>query len=134
MKQKRTLTLAGFSLALLAFAVLAQQVATKDEVLGDLQAAARGWEMIEQGALLIDVRSQEEYSAGHIEGSANIPHTEVDQIRALIGEDLSRPVVLYCRSGGRAGRVMSSLEDQGYTALFNATGWEALEATRPPSK
>jgi phage shock protein E len=133
-KQKRTLTLAGFSLALLAFAVLAQQVATKDEVLGDLQAAARGWEMIEQGALLIEVRSQEEYSAGHIEGSANIPHTEADQIRALIGEDLSRPVVLYCRSGGRAGRVMSSLEDQGYTALFNATGWEALEATRPSAE
>ena len=119
------------ALALVAFAVVAQQTASRSGIPGDVSVAARGWEMIDQGALLIDVRSPEEYSGGHIEGSVNIPHTEVDRIRDLIGEDRSREVVFYCRSGRRVGWVMDALEKEGYTGLFNATGWEALEATRP---
>jgi phage shock protein E len=117
---------------LLAGAVIAQQAAQKNGVLGDTTAAAQGWKMIERGALLIDVRSEQEYAQGHIENSLLIPHTELDRIVASIGPDLQRPVVLYCRSGRRASGVEAELEKMGYTDVFNATGWEALEATRPP--
>ena len=131
MNSNRIRTITIFTLFLLAFAVVAQQTATRDGVLGDTVAAAEGWEMIENGALLIDVRSGEEYAGGHIEDSTNIPHTQMDDIVELIGDDKDRPVVLYCRSGGRSGRVTAALQEMGYTAAFNATGWEALEATRP---
>jgi len=100
-------------------------------VKGDIAAATQAWEMIANGALLIDVRSAEEYAQGHIEGSINIPHTEVDRLAELIGDDLARPVVVYCRSGNRSGQAESALEKLGYTGVFNGTGFEALQATRP---
>lgn len=100
-------------------------------VKGDIAAATQAWEMIANGALLIDVRSAEEYAQGHIEGSINIPHTEVDRLAELIGDDLARPVVVYCRSGNRSGQAEAALEKLGYTGIFNGTGFEALQATRP---
>jgi rhodanese-related sulfurtransferase len=48
-----------------------------------------------------------------------------------IGEDRDRKVVMYCGSGKRVGRAISALEEEGYTGLFNATGLDALQATRP---
>lgn len=124
----------ALALMLVAFAAYAWQAAEQTGLKGDVVAAARGWEMIGNGALLIDVRSPEEYDQGHIEDSLLIPHTQMDDIVAAIGPDHDRPVVLYCRSGGRAGRVQTALEEMGYTGIFNATGWDALEATRPPAE
>jgi phage shock protein E len=98
---------------------------------GDVGAAQQAWVMIGQGALLIDVRSPEEFAAGSIEGAVNIPYTEVDRIAELIGDELGRRVVLFCRSGGRSGKALAALEDRGYTGLFNATGYTALQATQP---
>lgn len=102
-----------------------------EAVLGDRAAAEAAWPAIRAGALVLDVRSPEEFAAGHLEGAVNIPHTELDRITAAIGDDRDRPVILYCRSGGRAGRVLESLETLGYRNALNATGLEALEATRP---
>lgn len=124
----------ALALLLVGFAAYAWQATEQTELKGDVVAAAKGWEMIENGALLIDVRSQEEYDQGHIEGSTLIPHSELDAIVAAIGPDHDRQVVLYCRSGGRAGRVQTALQEKGYTGIFNATGWDALEATRPPAE
>ena len=98
---------------------------------GDVVAAREGWELIKQGALLIDVRSAGEYEGGHIEGSLNIPHSEIAALAETIGPELDRAVVFYCRSGGRAGRARKALEDLGYTGIFNASGYDALAATRP---
>ena len=98
---------------------------------GDVVAAAEGWALIKQGALLIDVRSADEYEGGHIEGSLNIPHSEIATLAEAIGPEKNRAVVFYCRSGGRAGRAQEALEDLGYTGIFNASGYDALVATRP---
>ena len=98
---------------------------------GDIVAAREGWELINQGALLIDVRSSGEYEGGHIEGSLNIPHSEIATLADAIGPEKDQAVVFYCRSGGRAGRAQEALEDLGYTGIFNASGYDALLATRP---
>lgn len=100
-------------------------------VLGDIAAATQAWEMISDGALVVDVRSAEEYADGHIEGAINIPHTQIDRIAELIGGDLARPVVVYCRSGNRSGQAEAALKKRGYTGVFNGTGLEALQATQP---
>jgi phage shock protein E len=104
---------------------------TATNINGDTIAASQGWVMIDQGALLIDVRSPDEHKSGHIEGSLNIPHTQVKALTDAIGPDKDRPVVLYCRSGHRAGVVQRQLEKMGYGNILNATGYEALMASRP---
>lgn len=98
---------------------------------GDPVIAKQAWPMIDQGALLIDVRTAEEFAAGHITGAINIPWQETDKLMDAIGPDLQRQVVVYCRSGNRSGKAMVVLQNKGYTGVFNATGYEAMKETRP---
>ncbi len=100
-------------------------------VSGDPVAARQAWPMIEQGALLIDVRTAEEFDQGHIDGALNIPFQETDQLMTAIGHDKQRQVVVYCRSGHRAGKAKQVLESNGYKRVFNASGYEALVLTKP---
>lgn len=98
---------------------------------GDPEAAKLAWPMIESGALLIDVRSEKEFAQGHLDGAVNIEWDETETLMAAIGTDKQRQVVIYCRSGNRSGKSMAVLESYGYTNIFNATGLDALNETRP---
>jgi len=98
---------------------------------GDPAIAENAWPMIESGALLVDVRSKEEFADGHVDGAVNIEWDKTDELIAAIGEDRQRAVVFYCRSGNRAGKAKTVLEDKGYNHIFNATGFSALRATEP---
>jgi phage shock protein E len=98
---------------------------------GDPEAAKQAWPMIEQGALVIDVRTKKEFTQGHIDGALNIPWQETDKLMSAIGTDKTRPVVVYCRSGNRSGKAKVVLETKGYTNIFNATGFEAMKETKP---
>jgi phage shock protein E len=75
-------------------------------------------QIVESGARLIDVRTAEEFSAGHIEGAVNIP---VQELPARIGELGAKndPIVVYCRSGARSGSAKRMLESAGYTKVFD---------------
>ena len=98
---------------------------------GNPEAAKQAWPMIESGALLVDVRSEEEFATGHLEGAININWDDTDALVAAIGMRQDRQVVFYCRSGNRAGRAITTLTEKGYSNIFNATGLEALKETRP---
>lgn len=98
---------------------------------GNPDAAKRAWPMIESGALLIDVRTAEEFAGGHLDGAINIPYEQIDALVAAIGDDKQRQVVLYCRSGNRVGKSINALQNRGYTDIYNATGLEALLETKP---
>lgn len=80
----------------------------------------------EEGALLLDVRTQEEWDEGHIEGAVLIPIDELPdrmgEIEGAAAGDKSKPIVVYCRSGGRAGRAKQSLLDAGYENVTNLGG------------
>ena len=97
----------------------------------DTQALAEAWRLIDDGALVIDVRSPEEYADGHLDGAVNVPHTETEALAAAIGGDHDRAVVLYCGSGRRAGIAQAALAERGYSAVHNGLGYQALEAARP---
>ena len=97
---------------------------------GDVEAAKKAWPMIENGALLVDVRSTTEFAEGHLEGAINIGWEKTDELIAAIGDDKQRQVVFYCRSGNRAGKSITRLAAMGYTNIFNATGLEALQETK----
>jgi rhodanese-related sulfurtransferase len=63
---------------------------------------------------LLDVREDDEWSAGHIDGAKHIP---LSQLPARLGElDRDRTVVTVCRSGGRAGKAAELLCGSGWTA------------------
>ncbi len=74
----------------------------------------------DQAAFVLDVRSPEEYASGHVPGAVNIPY---DQIASRIAEvPKDQDVVLYCRSGRRAGIAAEVLAGQGYTRLQHLEG------------
>ncbi len=61
--------------------------------------------------LILDVRSPEEYSAGHIVGSQNTPHEEVNGIAADLGS--YDKVYVHCKMGGRAKMASEALSNAG---------------------
>lgn len=86
----------------------------------------KAWSLIEQGALIIDVRTTEEYAAGHIANALHIPYQQIEQQFTQLEIRKDRPVVLYCRSGNRSGKAYATLENLGYSALHNGGGLKAL--------
>ncbi|MBN2353230.1 MAG: rhodanese-like domain-containing protein [Spirochaetales bacterium] len=69
------------------------------------------------GFHLIDVRTPEEYTAGHIPGAVNIP-IDVIAWNPPAAEKGER-IVVYCRSGARSGRARQTLLDLGFTDVVN---------------
>ena len=87
---------------------------------------------------VLDVRTPEEFVSGHVPGAVNIPY---DQIAARLAEvPKDKDVVLYCRSGRRAGMAGEVLAENGYTRLQHLQGdivaWQEqqrpLEVPRDP--
>lgn len=81
--------------------------------------------MIAAGAVVIDVRSPQEFKGGHFKGSKNIPldriQTEAQKIKAL-----DKPVVVCCASGMRSSQAKSILLNQGVKVVENGGGWSSL--------
>ena len=77
-------------------------------------------------ALILDVRTPEEFANGHVPGAINVPHTEVasrlDEIEGAVDDDPSRPVVVYCERGGRAGMAEAELLAAGFTQVLHLEG------------
>lgn len=73
------------------------------------------------GAVLIDVRTAEEYRDGHIDGSVNIPLDRISSVENIV-KDKSTPLYVYCLSGGRSGQAVSYLKQIGYTNVKNIGG------------
>lgn len=73
------------------------------------------------GAVLLDVRSKQEYIAGHIKGSKNIPLDEVAKVANLI-KDKATPIYVHCLSGGRSMQATGYLKRLGYQNVKNIGG------------
>lgn len=81
---------------------------------------------IEQQALIVDVRTPEEFSDGHYPGAINIPHESILDGLNQLGVTPGTLVILYCRSGNRSGQAEQALREKGFTEARNAGGLEAL--------
>ena len=75
----------------------------------------------ENNAVLLDVRTAQEYSQGHISGSINIPLDSLDKINKLVS-DKSVPLYVHGLSGARSGRAVSELKSMGYENVKNIGG------------
>jgi rhodanese-related sulfurtransferase len=74
--------------------------------------------LVAAGAVVVDVRTPQEFAAGHVPGAKNIPY---DQIRARAAEvgGPQTPVVLYCRTGRRSAIAIQTLKELGYEKLWD---------------
>jgi rhodanese-related sulfurtransferase len=72
--------------------------------------------------LILDVRTREEYAAGHIPSAVNIPHGELSGRLPELGADKADEVVVLCRGGTRAAFAEDVLARAGYTNLRDLEG------------
>ena len=81
-------------------------------------------DLIEAGAVVIDVREEGEYAEGHVPGAVNVPIRTLAQNLDKIPAD--QPVLVYCASGHRAGMALSNLQALGYDNVRSFPGgWTA---------
>ena len=96
---------------------------------------------------LIDARTADEFEAAHVTGAINVPHDQLADFDAQLPVEHDVPLVIYCRSGVRAGLLKAQLVERGYhnvrvlrgeqifwsggLAVFNCAATAALEADAP---
>lgn len=83
-------------------------------------------ELVQQGALILDVRSKGEYAGGHIKRSINI---SVDTLNNNLNKlkNKEQTIITCCASGMRSASAKSILKSQGYTKVYNGGGWSSLQ-------
>lgn len=73
-------------------------------------------------ALLIDVRTTEEYETGHIDGSSCIPLRDITNNPFSVCEDRDNPIILYCYKGYKSALAAQMLIDAGYSRIYTIPG------------
>ena len=72
--------------------------------------------------VLLDVRTKAEYDSGHILNAINISHEQILEDPELLAEYKDSQMVVFCRSGGRAGKVIQLLESIGFEDIIDIDG------------
>jgi rhodanese-related sulfurtransferase len=113
--------------ALLALAVAAYEFSrarSGGQAVGPTEAVR----LMNQGAVLVDVRSQAEFDSGHILDARHVPQDEVAQVAETLKRFKEKVVVVCCESGMRSGAAARVLQAQGFTKVVNLRG--GLQAWR----
>ena len=76
----------------------------------------------DDGHIIVDVRRQDEYDAGHIPGAILIPNESIDKERPKELPDLDQIILVYCRSGRRSKEASEKLAKMGYTNIYEFGG------------
>lgn len=80
--------------------------------------------LLDQGAVIIDVRQPEEFRGGHVAGSINIPLPDLDRRMKEI-KAFKKPIIACCATGNRSGMAASKLKGLGLEA-YNGGGWREV--------
>lgn len=140
-----TATQVALFLAAIAFGMCAKHEpglqAERAEVARPSQDPATARSLIASGAVVIDVRTADEFATGHLAMAVNLPVGELPgrlaEVDRLVGGDRTRPIVVYCAAGSRAARARTALEAAGYTNVVNGGGIDDLRTaddTRAPQE
>lgn len=78
--------------------------------------------MVEDAVVVLDVRTQEEYDAGHIPDALLLPDTELKQRAEELLPDKEQTILVYCRSGRRSASSAKLLVELGYTSVYDFGG------------
>lgn len=83
-------------------------------------------ELIKQGAIVLDVRSKEEFEGGHVKGALNIPVDVLSSNLKKLGNK-DTYIIACCASGSRSGMAKNILRAAGYDNVHNGGGWHSLQ-------
>lgn len=72
-----------------------------------------------EGAMIVDVRSPQEYREGHVDGAISIPEYKIKKEIENIILDKNQNIVVYCSSGGRSKKAQKQLKKLGYSQVYN---------------
>ena len=91
-----------------------------------------------QNPQILDVRSPEEFANEHIEKAINVNWNGEDFVRKACTYDKSKPVFVYCMSGGRSAKASEKLHELGFTQIYNLDGgilkWNSAGLDKPSDK
>ena len=76
----------------------------------------------DDGHIIVDVRRQDEYDAGHIPGAILIPNESIEKDRPKELPNLDQIILIYCRSGRRSKDASEKLANMGYTNIYEFGG------------
>ena len=97
---------------------IAAFIAAKFFLFRDL-SGARARELIDSGAVIIDVRTDGEYQHSHVESSINVPLHDIQNRIGEVVRDKKTVILLYCRSGNRSFMAKRILKKLGYNNVYN---------------
>ena len=86
------------------------------------QEEAKEMLLRDDGHIVVDVRRQDEYDAGHIPGAILIPNEDIGTVPLEELPNLDQIILIYCRSGNRSKQAAQKLFDMGYTNLYEFGG------------
>jgi rhodanese-related sulfurtransferase len=125
-KMKRLLLFAVTALLLLPACTSGGQVMDGDGMLNTYrqisQDEAKEMMLRDDGHVILDVRRQDEYDAGHIPGAILIPNESIDATPPAELPDFDQIILIYCRSGNRSKQAAQKLFDMGYTNIYEFGG------------
>ena len=84
--------------------------------------------LMNQNALVLDLRPAEAFAAGHLAGARNLPFEQIAQAGETLKKYKEKPVVVYCDTGTNSGPAARKLAEQGFTKAVNLRG--GIEAWR----
>ncbi len=84
-------------------------------------------QLVQDGALVLDVRTTAEFGGGHIKGSINVPLNKLPHYLPKI-KDKSKPLIVCCASGSRSAQAMGVLKYNAFTNIYDGGSWYRLNA------
>ena len=81
-------------------------------------------ELMERGAIIIDVRTPQEFKQGHVKKAINIPLSDISRSVEKIKQK-NKPVITCCRSGARSGNAAATLKSAGIE-VYNGGSWNSV--------
>ncbi|MDO6486567.1 rhodanese-like domain-containing protein [Colwellia sp. 6_MG-2023] len=124
----RVIKILALTLSLFTTAVLASEAPQISQ-----QSLLAALNSPQNSIVLLDVRTEAEYNAGHVAGAINISHDTIEENLAQLAQHKNSNIVIYCRSGRRTAIAIDVLAKNGFSNLQHLTGdmngW--LEAKLP---
>lgn len=106
---------------LLALLVIAYEVRARAQTF----AAASPQDVIRlmnQNALVLDIRPQEAFAGGHVNGARHMPSEQIAKAGETLKRQKDKPIIVYCESGTLAPAAVRTLAAQGFTKVFSLRG------------
>ena len=84
-------------------------------------------QLVNDGAIILDVRTSGEFSTGHIKGSINIPVNSLSKNLAKL-KAKNKPIITCCASGMRSASAKSILQSNSFSNVYNGGSWHSLNS------